>query len=304
MAKFTFWGDIFKFSTDVLDEGYAEDKNFSIKAKTKSTDGLATYNFKLEQTKPDDQGKCSNSMELKNKLSFTHVTSENKFKTGGKVSSENEFHLHTLNDQMKGWSYVLTANLVAGQTLDKSSFASGVKYQQSNLEAKLSMDHSSKGVLEAEATFQPRADSPAVVGGTATLNLKNHSLDGYNLAFVNKFNNNFSFGLHNWSSDGKEYGNFRIYTLQNVNTTTDVATSISYSLNSKKLAASAGFAHQHSLTNSFKGKVHSDGILSLAFKHQIGLSSYLTLSTAFDLGSKTIKHQNPHPFGVALESTF
>lgn len=304
MSKFTFWGDLFKFSTEVLDEDYHFDKNYVVKVKTKTVDGIGEYALKVEQTKPGEDGQSTNAMELKQKVVFSNFTSENKVKTGGKVTSENEFRLDSLNDQFRGWSYVLTANLNSGQTLDRSSFNSSLKFRQPNVEAKIHFDHSNNGLLEAEGSFKPRPDSHVIVGGQAALNYKNTKLERYGIGFLNRLHERFSFGLHNWSDDGKNCGNFKLYTLQTVSETTDVSTVVGYSLNSKKMAASAGFIHRHDLSTQWKGKVNSDGLFALSFKHLIGASTTLTLSTAFDLGNKTVLHQNPHPFGIAVESKF
>lgn len=304
MSKFTFWGDLFKFSTDVLDEDYHFDKNYVVKVKTKSADKTADYSAKFEQSKPGNDNTCKNAMELKQKFSTANLTSENKVKTGGKVSSENEFKLDSLNDQFRGWSYVLTANLQSGQTLDKSSFTSGLKFRQPNVEAKLSMEHSNKGEIKAEGSYKPQPDSHVVVGGEVTFGIKSSRLESYGVGFLNRLNDKFSFGVHNWSNDGKNFGNFKVYSLQTVNETTDVATAIAYSLQDKDIKATAGFLHRHGLTTQWKGKATSDGLLALSAKYMVGAGTHITLSTGLDLGSKSLVHNNPHPFGIALEGKF
>lgn len=304
MSKFTFWADLFKFSTDVITEDYPYDKNYVVKAKTKSADNLADYSIKIEQNKPGSDGNSTNALELKQKYVDRDFSSENKIKSGGKVTSENEFRLDSLNEQFRGWSYVLTANLVSGQTLDKSSFASSLKFRQPNVEAKIHFDHGKNTTIEAEGSFKPQPDAHVIVGGDVAFNYKTSKVERYGLGFLNRLNDRFSYGIHNWSEDGKDFGNLKFYTLQSVNEATDISTIVGYNINSKKISATAGFYHRHGLLSSWKGKVNSDGLLAVSFKHQIGTSTNLTLATAFDLGHKEVLHQNPHPFGIALDCKF
>ena len=304
MAAFTFWGDLFKFSTNVLDEDYHYDKNYSIKIKTKSVDGYGDYTFKSEQTKPDESGTSKNSMELKAKFVDEYIVSDSKLRTGGKSISENELKLGAYGEQLKGWSYVLTANLVSGQTLDKSSFASSLKYKQSNIEAKIHHDHSKNDTIEFEGTIKPKMTSAAVVGASAAFNYKTTKIARYGIGFVDRLNPAFSYGLYSFSDDGKNLGNIKFYTLQTVSPTTDVSTEIGYSMHSKDLNARAGFSYRSGLSSMWKGKVSSDGVFGLSFKHIIASGTSLTFSTAFDLGDKALLHHDPHPFGVALEGKY
>lgn len=171
MAKLTSWADFFKFTTDVIDEDYHHNKNFSVKAKTTSNDGLGEYSLKVEQSKPES-GESSNAMELKVRLKQTDVVTEMKLKNGGKFSVEREFGLAKLGEHFEGWTYSLTGNFIAGSTLDKSTFASALKVKRSNLDAKVTYDHSKKTDLEAEVAYHPEEQSKVIVGGNVSLNLK------------------------------------------------------------------------------------------------------------------------------------
>ena len=244
MSKFTFWKDLFKFSNDVLDEDYHFDKNYSLKLKTKSQDNTTDYSFKAEQTKPDESGSSTNTMELKFKYSDEYMASENKYQCGKGLTSENEVVLDSLHEQFKGWRYVLTAKLMPGQTLDKSSFASSLKFKQANAEATVHLEHTKAEHVEFEGTFKPWEDRHIVVGGSSKLNYKQTNLAGYNLGFLNRLNGKFSYGFENWSPDGKDFGHFKFHTLQTVNASTDVATRIEYDWSSKQMDAVAGFLHR------------------------------------------------------------
>lgn len=303
MSKFDSWEDLFKFSTDVLENDYVYDKNYTVKVKTKSQDGTGEYSVKFDQGKPSEDGESKNATELKQKISQDFYKSENKFKSGGKVSSETEFYLCKLNDQLKGWSYHFNADLVSGATLDKAIFSSALSYKQDNLEAKISCDHGRSGLIDSEFSFKPNESSDIIVGGETTFDYKKTNLTRYAFGFLGRLNENFSYGLKNTGEEGQKFGNFNFYTLQKVNPTTEVATDIAYSLNDKSLSATAGFSHNHH-GNTFKGKVNSDGLLALSWKHHFGKGTSITLSSAIDMADKTLLMSNPHPFGICLEGKF
>jgi hypothetical protein len=304
MSKFTFWGDLYKFAKDVLDEDFHYDKNYQLKAKTKSQDGAAEYNAKIIQTKPDASGESTNTFEIKQTYEHTHQKWETKIKNGGKVDAEVTVDLGKFNETMQGWNYILNAGLVSGQTLDKSSFSSSVKYTQSDLIAKVKSDHGAKGLIDTEFAYKPKEDSHIIIGGEATFDYKKTNLDKYSIGFLGRLNESLSWGIRNWSADGKKFGNFELYSLQSVNATTDVATHVGYSYDTKELAAKAGFVHSADEDTTWKGKITSDGLFALAWKHKVGANATLTLSSGFDLGNKSILHNNPHPFGVGLEGKF
>jgi hypothetical protein len=304
MSKFTFWGDLYKFAKDVLDEDYHYDKNYQLKTKTKSQDGNAEYSAKIIQTKPDASGESTNTFEVKQVYEHNFSKWETKIKNGGKVDSETTVDLGKINDSMKGWNYILNANLVSGQTLDKSSFFSSLKYTQSDLIAKIKCDHNAKGKVDTELAYKPREDSHIIFGGEATFDYKESNLDKYSVGFLGRLNESLSWGLHNWSSDGKHFGNFELHSLQSVNASTDVATHVKYSYDTKVLAAQAGFSHSDGGDTTWKGKINSDGLFAMAWKHKVGANATLTLSSGLDLGDKSILHSNPHPFGIGLEGKF
>ena len=303
MTKYTNWRDFFKFSTDVLEEDYHYDKNYHVKAKTKSQDGTGEYTLKFQQGKPNADGESKNAFELKQKWHKCFMSVENKFKSCGKVSTDSKFDLGRFHDQMKGWSYHIEADLISGATLDKSCFSSSLSYKQDNLEGKLTCDHGREGIVNSEFTFKPQEDVDMIWGGEATFDYKKTNLTRYAVGFLGRVNEHFSYGIKTTGEEGKRFGNFNLYTLQRVNPYTDVATSIAYTLSDKNLTATAGFSTAHH-GNTFKGKISSQGLLALSWIHQFGSGTTLTLSSAFDLGEKRILMNNPHPFGISLEGKF
>eukprot|EP00345_Euplotes_harpa_P005406 CAMPEP_0168327864 /NCGR_PEP_ID=MMETSP0213-20121227/6133_1 /TAXON_ID=151035 /ORGANISM="Euplotes harpa, Strain FSP1.4" /LENGTH=137 /DNA_ID=CAMNT_0008330813 /DNA_START=22 /DNA_END=436 /DNA_ORIENTATION=- len=88
------------------------------------------------------------------------------------VFSRKKFGLAKLGEHFEGWTYSLTGNFTAGSTLDKSTFASALKVKRSNLDAKVTYDHSKKTDLEAEVAYHPEEQSKVIVGGNVSLNLK------------------------------------------------------------------------------------------------------------------------------------
>ena len=304
MSTFTGWGDLFKFATDHISEDFHYDKNFLVKAKTKNSAGNGAYSFKVEQSKPDENGQVNNSLEVKHTIKHQNVDYEGKYKSGGKVSCEIGYDLSSLNDQLNGWTYVVNADLVSGKNLDKSDFSSTLKYEQANMQGQIKCDHGTVGEVETEWSFKPQADSDYVVGGDATFNFKKTQLASLAVGVVGRLNPTFSWGFKNWSEDGKKFGNFKFFTHQAVNPDTDVATEIGYSIDTKELSASAGFTHRCCADSTWRGKLTSDGLFALSWKRALSLGTPLTISTVFDLGDKALLHNNPHPFGIALEGTF
>ena len=304
MSKFTFWGDLYKFAKDVLDEDYHFDKNYQLKTKTKSQDGNAEYSAKFIQTKPNAEGESTNTFEVKQVYEHNHSIWETKIKNGGKVDCETTIDLGKISSSMKGWNYILNSNLVSGQTIDRSSFFSSLKYTQSDLIIKVKCDHNAKGKVDTEFAFKPREDSHIILGGETTFDYKESNMDKYSFGFLGRINESLSWGLRNWSSDGKHFGNFELHLLQSVNASTDVATHVKYSYDTKELDAQAGFSHSDGGDTTWKGKINSNGLFAMAWKYKVGASATLTLSSGLDLGNKNILHSNPHPFGIGLEGKF
>ena len=304
MSKFTFWADLFKFSDGVLDEDYPFDKNYSLKLKGKSNDGLVETSLKFEQSKPDATMQSKNAVELKQKVVFNSYEVESKVKSGGKMTSEVLVKLASIDDTFKGWSYILTPTLIVGGTLDKASTITGLKYSQENLEAKATIDAPGLNNVTVEAAVKPDKDSELIVGGTADFTVKDTTLKSYEAGLLYKLDDKFSYGIKNWSTDGKDFGNFSINTLHSVNKATDVASKVCYSLSEKALDATAGFTHSFNDDWTWKAKVNSAGQFATSSKHKISKSTFVTISSALDIGSKALSYGNPHPFGIALESKF
>lgn len=95
-----------------------------------------------------------------------------------------------------------------------------------------------------------------------------------------------------------------MFNLHTVNDMTKIASSIGYSFHSKKFDATLGFVHNCPHGHQWKGKVGSDGVAALSFKHTIASGLSLTLSSAIDLGSKSFVHSNPHPIGFGVDYKF
>lgn len=212
MAKFAPWGDLFKFSTDVLEEDYIHDKNFQIKGKTKTGDDETS--FKIEQSKPD-QGESTNSFEFKHKYVEKDFTSDSKISSGGKLSSANEFQLSQWNDNLKGLSYILTFNAVSGATLDKSSLSSAFKLKQTGLEGKLTLDHAKKGDFDVEGSVKLLEDKDYFFGGSGSFKIREAKLEKYALGFANKCSDTFSTGWQLKCDEKDKYGKLKLYTLRN-----------------------------------------------------------------------------------------
>lgn len=304
MSKFTFWADLFKFSDDVINEDYGFDNNYSVKVKAKSQCGHGDYSLKFEQSKPNEDGESTNAIELKQKISRCWYEMENKIKSGGKVSTEVTFNLSKVDENFKGWYYILNANLVNGSTLDKSNFSSAFKFKRDNAEVKVTVPHGTPTEVDAEFAFKPDQDHSLIVGGTGSFSLKSTSVKKYEFGVLGRLDDHLSWGLKNWSTDGKTYGNFSAHTLHNINDKTDVASKVTYSLGSKSIAATTGFVHRFCDDWTWKARVNTDGQFATSSKYKIGSSTHVTLSTALDLGTKSISHSSPHPFGIALESKF
>lgn len=300
MAKFAPWSDLFKFSTDVLEEDYIFDKNFQIKAKTKN--GNDESSLKFEQTKPDE-GVSSNSTELKHKHSCKDCSWEGKIKNGGKVSIELEQNLQSLNEQFKGWSYVLSGNLQSGLNLDKASFTSSLKYKRDFLESKVTADHAKKGKeIQVEATLKATEDGQTIIGGSSTFDFASKKVLKYSLGFATKCSDKFSVGGQLLCDDGVNFGHFKFYSQRTISDSLKFATNVSY--NNKNIDATVGFHHSCSSGKQLKGKVTTGGLFALSAKYDIGNGLNLLWSTGFDLALKRHAHANPHPFGVGIDYKF
>ena len=305
MSRFTFWGDLFKFSDDVLNEHFVYDQNYSLKAKAKSADGKADYAIKFEQSKPDESGNSKNSAELKQKLRLHHAELETKIKSSGKVSCNAEFSADQIDDAFKGWSYNLISNLVSGATLDKSSFSSAFSFKNDQIDAKVETEHGKWTELDVEATFLPDKDQHIVVGGSASVDLGNTKLNNYEVGMVNRLDDHFSYGIKNWSKDMASFGNFSFHTLSQVNSQVKIASSIGYSLDSKALDATAGFSWTNGEGDwTWKSKIDSEGIWANSSKHQLNKNVFLVFSWALNNGTRSLLHSSPQPFGIALEAKF
>lgn len=306
MSKFTFWGDLFKFSDDVLTEDYHFDKNYSLKVKAKSNDGTADYQVKFDQSKPDNQGNSENTIELKQKLKLWDYTSESKLKSGGKVINETEIELEKYHDSFKGWTYVINSTLVNGGTLDKGTFSSAFKFKQEGVEAKVTFPHHKKGDFEAEvaAKLSSDKDCHAILGGSLAFSVRETRLEKYEIGFLDRLNSKFSYGIKNWSEDGKTCGNLSVHTLHAATDKTSIATNVKYSYADKTISATAGFLHRFNDQWNWKAKIDTQGRFATSSKYRIADNTHVTISSALDVGSKSITHSSPHPFGIGLESTF
>eukprot|EP00344_Euplotes_crassus_P009246 CAMPEP_0197010560 /NCGR_PEP_ID=MMETSP1380-20130617/54868_1 /TAXON_ID=5936 /ORGANISM="Euplotes crassus, Strain CT5" /LENGTH=304 /DNA_ID=CAMNT_0042432579 /DNA_START=3 /DNA_END=917 /DNA_ORIENTATION=+ len=304
MSKFTNWGDFFRFSTDVLDEGYVYDKNYLVKLKTKAQDKSTEYAFKLDQSKPGEDGQSKNAIELKYKYSNHGLTQEGKVKSGGKLTVDTEYELGHQNDNLKGWSYHLDASLANGKTFDHNAFTSGVSFKQDNIEAKTTWDHGRSGTVQHEFAFKPQPDKDFVFGGESTLDYKKTNLTRYALGFLGRIGDNLSWGVKTEGEEGKRFGDLTLYTLQDVNADTSIATKVGYSHADKNLSATAGFSHSLGDGSSWKAKISSAGLFGVSWAHKFNNGTTLTLSSAVDLGDKAILHNNPHPLGISFEGKF
>ena len=301
MAKHASWSDLFKFSTDVLEEDYIYDKNFQIKTKTKVGDDET--NLKIEQSKPDDQG-STNSAEFKYKHSCKDCGFEAKVKSGGKASTELEYHLSGLNEQFKGWSYILSATMTAGSGLDKGVFTSSLKHKTDNIEAKITADHAKKGEITVESTLKATEDGSLVLGGTSTLNLTDRKIEKYSLGFARKFCDQLSVGGEVKVNDGVNLGNIKFYTLRNVGDNLKLAINLDYAWQAKNLEMAFGFHKSCSSGKHLKGKITTGGLIALSAKYEIGSGLNLLWSTGVDLATKAHLHSNPYPFGIGIDYKF
>ena len=305
MSSFTTWKNFFRFSTDVLEEDYVYDHNYRIKTKMQTADKTTNYGLKVEQSKPGDDGECKNTHALKYKFSDKGITQKGKLKNNGKITVKTEIDLGITNENLEGWSYHIDASLVNKETFDKAKFSSAFTYKLANMEAKMIWDHGKSGTVDHVFSFKPTDDNNLVIGGQTTFDYKKTNLTHYAFGFLGKLTDTFSYGVKNTGKEGERFGNWTFYTLQELNKNTQIASSIGYSLKSKDLTVAAGFSHTCRFHHSiWKGKVTSDGLLGLSWKHSFGNGTTLTLSSALDLGDKAILHSTPHPFGVSLEGKF
>lgn len=225
MAKFAPWGDLFKFSTEVLDEDYIHDKNFQIKAKTKTGDDESS--FKIEQSRPD-AGESTNSFEFKHKYVDQAYTSDNKIASGGKVVSANEVHLSQFHENLKGFSYTLTFNLVSGKAYDTSSLSSALKLKQSGLEGKVTFDHGKKGDFDVEGTVKLLEDKDYYLGGSGSFKVKEARLGKFAFGFANKCSDSLSTGWQLACGEKDKYGTFKLYTLRQASDHLKFAANLEY----------------------------------------------------------------------------
>lgn len=304
MSNFRSWGDFFKFATDILDEGYVYDKNYLVKLKTKAQDKTTEYALKVDQSKPGENGESKNAVEVKYKYANNGITQEGKLKNSGKATFDTEFDIGHFNDAAKGLTFHLDAEFANGKTFDTSAFSSGFTFANDTLEHKLYWDHGRSGTIEHEHSIKPRADSDILVGGAHTFDYKNPQLTNNTVGTVGTLSDNFHWGLKHEHDNGFNLGDLTLYTLQDVNADTKVATQVGYSHGDKTLNATAGFSHNLGDGSSYKAKITSAGLFGVSWAHQFNNGTTLTLSSAVDLGEKKILNNNPHPLGISLEGKF
>ena len=301
MAKFAPWADFFKFSTEVLEDDYIYDKNFQIKGKTKTGDSETS--FKVEQSRPDHD-ESTNSFEFKHKYADSDYTCDNKLTSGGKISNANELNLGSFNDQFKGWSYILTFNMVSGSTYDKISTSSAIKLKQPTLEGKITFDHSKKGDFDYEGTYKPLQDKEWFVGGTGTIKTREAKIGKFALGFANKCSDSLSTGWQWRCEENDKYGKIKLYTLRTASDTLKLAANIDYSIDAKKLDTTVGFQHSCSGGKVLKGKISTSGQAALSAKYDLGSGLNVIFSTGFDLATKGALYGTPHPFAVGIDYKF
>mmetsp|Transcript_20825 Transcript_20825/g.18449 ORF Transcript_20825/g.18449 Transcript_20825/m.18449 type:complete len:302 (-) Transcript_20825:38-943(-) len=301
MATFKSWEDIFKFSTDVYEEDYVYDKDFTVKAKTTSTDKRGDYSVKISQSKPDDAGLSKNSMEIKHiEKTEGGVSHEAAYKSNGHVEAETTIPLGGYNFI----SYHLFWDLHMNKPANESKFASALTYKQKNLEAKFKVEHCNIGILNSELTFKPEKIADVTLGAETSFDYKNTKLLSYAVGLNHQLTPTFSWGTLAERGAGEKLGNYEAYFLQEVDEKTKIAARVGHSHVENDFRATVGVKHAVSDTATFKGKINSSGLLALSWKQILGNGATLTLSSALNLTDKSFVNSEPLPFGVQLEGKF
>ena len=273
------WGDLFKYSKELLDDDYNHGQSLVVKTKSKATDNITELSTTFKQGSPDEKGESKVGFEAKFKTANGQTTHETSAKQDGSVSYELKTPLENLF-KVNGLNFV--ANTSASTVGSNPEFKVGFEYTSSKFRAKTLTNIRT---LLGETSWTYLARSNFAIGGQFNLNLSNSNLDKYDFGFSWNPASSAFVGLKHESTNKKtiEFGRFLLNVNHAANSSQTVGTEFALDWQKKSVEARLGLLHRFNDDTSGKFKVNQCGCVDAVLKHRLNNTVTLNFVTGFCL---------------------
>eukprot|EP00743_Colponemidia_sp_Colp-15_P000094 GILK01000109.1.p1 GENE.GILK01000109.1~~GILK01000109.1.p1 ORF type:complete len:288 (-),score=48.99 GILK01000109.1:270-1133(-) len=259
--------DLNKSLTDVLTEDYAFDKQFTLKVKTKTSNGLEyVAGGNITHSKA-----VVGNLQTKYKHGLSGLSLDVKGATDGKQTLEVK-----LADKVPGTTFIVGATQAPGKAAFEGSV--GVEYKHDLARVKATVDLANGPTI---STSLVSGRSGVLVGADASYNTEKGQLTNYNGALGYNFGDNV-FLLQTKTVGDKMAGQLSASYFHLVNKGLRVGGDFGYTLHNNAKIFTLGTQYTLDPTSAVKAKVDSEGKVCVHFQNKINSGVTFGLSTQLD----------------------
>eukprot|EP00347_Sterkiella_histriomuscorum_P011118 403373691 len=296
------WGDLFKYSKELLDDDFNHGQQLVLKTKNKGADNtseLSTTTKLSNAEKLTGDSKVAFEAKLKGLVKTSNV--ELSVKQDGTSVID---YKSNLDRQLKGAQFLFNGAVSAVPTHNEPVLKSGVEVNNSNLKLKV-LANLKTLLIEKNLTYLARPN--LVVGYNLILDAKSQNLEKYDFGLSWAVANNAFVGLKHdsTSKDQLKLGKVLFYLHHNVSLIHTVGTEYTLDFQKKVVEFRLGYAQKFNDETSGKIKVNHNAYVDLALKHRLNNVLTVGVVTGFNLKRMITEHKSSAlPLGFSLDFKF
>eukprot|EP00347_Sterkiella_histriomuscorum_P019948 403339679 len=302
MSRLENFGDLFKYSKELLDDDFNAGQQLVMKTKSRSEDGTSELSSTLKHSTPDNSGESKVAFEAKLKSTVKGDSHELGVKQDGNCTWEMKGN--QLQTYQKGLQYIVNTTTQAIPSGSVPVIKAGLEFNNSQAKAKLLFNLRSLA-LEHNLTYLARSN--LIVGYNLLLDSRTQNLEKYDFGLSWETAPACYLGLKHESNSKNQLqvGNVFLYFHHIATLTQTVGTEFALDYQKKLLTARFGYSHKFNDDSSAKFRVNHHGFLDATFKHRVSSSLTLGVVSGFNLKAAVAEQKSKNlPFGLQFDFKF